>query len=286
MRKLFAFFVVVLVSFGLSVNDADARRFGGGGSIGKQRQNVSRQATPQKPAQAPMAAPAPSRNRWLGPLAGLAAGGLLASLFLGHGFDGIKGMDILLIVLLAGAAFFIIRALRRAPARSMQAAPSAGPGTFNGMADARGGPSSGDLAGGAPAGESAALPFGSRPAGFQDEVYLREAKGHFIRLQAANDARDLNDIREYTTPAVFSEIALQIQERGEQAQKTEVVTLNADMVDVLTEGDLVIASVRFSGLIREEAGADAHPFDEVWHIQKSLSQPNAIWYIAGIQQVQ
>lgn len=278
MRKLFAFFVVTLVSFGLSVNDADARRFGGGGSFGKQRQGVSRQATPPKPAPAPAAAPAPSRNRWLGPLAGLAAGGLLASLFMGHGFDGIKGMDILLILLLAGGMFFIIRALRRVPAPGMQPAAYAGSGggnAFNGMADA-----------GALAGEHAASSSSSRPAGFQDEVYLREAKGHFIRLQAANDAKDLNDIREYTTPAVFSEIALQMQERGEQPQKTEVLTLNADMVDVVTESDSVIASVRFSGLIREEAGADARPFDEVWHIQKSLSQPDASWYIAGIQQVQ
>ncbi|MHB9118064.1 MAG: Tim44 domain-containing protein [Burkholderiales bacterium] len=279
MRKLFAFFVVALVSFGLSVNDADARRFGGGSSFGKQRQSFSRQALPQKPVQAPAAAPAPSRNRWLGPLAGLAAGGLLASLFMGHGFDGIKGLDILLILLLAGGAFFIIRALRRTPAPSMQAAPYAGAGTFDGMADRAG---AGAMAGDMPATPS----FGGRPAGFQDEAYLREAKGHFIRLQAANDAKDLNDIREYTTPAVFSEIALQMQERGEQPQKTEVVTLNADMVDVVTEGDLVIASVRFSGLIREEAGAGASPFDEVWHIQKSLSQPNANWYIAGIQQVQ
>ncbi len=53
----------------------------------------------------------------------------------------------------------------------------------------------------------------------------------------------------------------------------------------MTEGDHAIASVRFSGMIREQEGAAPESFDEIWHIQKSTSQPNASWFIAGIQQV-
>jgi predicted lipid-binding transport protein (Tim44 family) len=276
MRKIFSLFAVALLSLGLVTlsTDANAKRFGGGSSFGKQRQITPRQAEPAKPVQAPATAPAPGGNRWLGPLAGLAAGGLLASLFMGHGFDGINFMDILLIALLAMGIMMALRALRRPAPQSPQPMQYAGYGeqTLNGMTGL-----------GGTVAPPVVQPASTRPNWFQDESFLREAKAHFIRLQAAYDAGDLNDIREYTTPEVFAEISLQIQERGGKANKTEVVTLNAEMVDVASENGLAIASVRFSGLIRED-GDQAAPFSEVWHIQKSLSQPNASWYVAGIQQ--
>ena len=80
MRKFLSLFLLTLCVFGLVINDAEARRFGGGSSFGMQRSasSFSRMA--------PSAAGAASPNRWAGPLAGLAAGGLLASLFMGHGF--------------------------------------------------------------------------------------------------------------------------------------------------------------------------------------------------------
>ena len=195
-------------------------------------------------------------------------------MFMGHGFEGINFMDILLIALLAMGVMMVLRALRRPAPQPPQPLQYAGYGeqTLNGMTGL-----GGTVA--PPAGQ----PASTRPDWFQDEPFLREAKAHFIRLQAAYDAGDLNDIREYTTPEVFAEISLQIQERGGKANKTEVVTLNAEMVDVASENGLAIASVRFSGLIREDGG-QAAPFSEEWHIQKSLSQPAAPWFVAGIQQ--
>lgn len=126
----------------------------------------------------------------------------------------------------------------------------------------------------------------SRPDWFDDAAFVRDAKAHFIRLQAAYDTANLDDIREYTTPEVFAEISLQIQERGANTQKTDVTLLNADVLEVVTENNQVIASVRFHGLIREEANAPAAPFDEIWHIQKSATDRNAAWFVAGIQQAQ
>jgi predicted lipid-binding transport protein (Tim44 family) len=126
----------------------------------------------------------------------------------------------------------------------------------------------------------------SRPEWFDDAAFVREAKSHFIRLQAANDAADLQDIREYTTPEIFAEISLQIQERGNEPQKTEVTLLNADVIDVVTESDFITVSVRFHGMIREIANAPAEPFNEIWHIQKPANDRNAPWHIAGIQQAQ
>lgn len=275
MKKFLTLFFIALLGLGLAVTDANAKRLGGGSSIGKQRESVSQQTAP-KPAQAPAAAPAPAGNRWLGPLAGLAAGGLLASLFMGHGFDGIKGMDILLMLALAAGIFFIFRMMRS------KSAPQPQPMQYAGLGGQPPAPVAEPVGSAAPA--TAPTAKGSRPEWFEDEPFLRSAKANFIRLQAANDAGDLNDIREFTTPEMFAEISLQIQERGGKPQKTDVVTMIAEMVEVVTEGDLVIASVRFRGLIREEQHGPADPFNEIWHVQKSLSQPGATWRIAGIQQ--
>jgi len=269
MTKIFALFFVVLIGLGLAVQDADAKRLGGGSSIGKQTSSPQKQAQP--PAQAPApAAPAPSgASRWLGPLAGLAAGGLLASLFMGEGAGGAFGSMLMILALVAGA-FFIFRMLRRPQPQPVQYAGTAEK-TMTDMPANGGG---------------ATLPAtrSTRPLWFEDAPFAREAKKHFIRLQDANDRGDLNDIREFVTPEMYAEISLQIQERAGKPNKTEVVTLNADIADVITDGDLVIASVRFTGLIREEANAPAESFSETWHIQKSESQPNAAWFIAGIQQ--
>lgn len=277
MKKFLTLFFVAFVSFGLTAHDADAKRFGGGSSIGKQRSTTSQQtATPPKQAQAPAAAPAPSgASKWLGPLAGLAAGGLLASMFMGGGLGGGLG-SILMILALVAAGVFIVRMLRKPQPQPVQYAGHTERTVVTDMA-----------APGGSAAPAAAMPAGSssRPAWFEDEPFLREAKKHFIRLQDANDRGDLNDIHEFVTPEMYAEISMQIQERGGKPNKTEVVTLNAEIADVVTEGDMTIASVRFSGMIREEANAPAETFSEIWHIQKSQSLPNASWFISGIQQV-
>lgn len=269
MKKILALAFSLMLGLTLLTGEASAKRFGGGKSFGKQREQVTQPASPATPGAAPVAPRAAGGKSWLGPLAGLAAGGLLGALLFGGAFEGIKAMDIVMIVLLAVAVMFIFRALRRPqPQQPMQ---------YAGM----------DSQGYAPqpiTGGGAASP-GTRPAWFEDEPFLRGARGHFIRLQDAYDRGDLNDIREYTTPEIFSEISLQIQERGAAKNKTEVVQLDASILDVATEGDLVIASVRFGGLIREEEGSTAQPFNEIWHIQKSASDRNAPWFVAGIQQV-
>ncbi|WP_366504389.1 Tim44-like domain-containing protein [Propionivibrio sp.] len=125
---------------------------------------------------------------------------------------------------------------------------------------------------------------GRIPEGFDSEGFLRVAKLNFIRLQAANDARNLDDIREFVSPELFAEIRMQIDERGNAAQQTDIVTLNAELLEVSTEDNRHIASVHFNGMIREEAGAAAAPFDEVWNLSKP-SEGGKGWVIAGIQQL-
>lgn len=301
MKRFMMLLFVGLVSIPLIAIDAEARRMGGGKSIGKQREAIGQQAAPRAPAQAPTAGAAPAAgSRWLGPLAGLAAGGLLAALFFGGAFDGIRFLDIVMIMLLIGAAVFALRMWRQ-----KNTANNNGPTSFSGLkpapiSDARSSsgseprsyapqrePYTGSSARDPrPVSESAAIePSPSYPPGFEPAPFLRSAKTSFIRLQAANDARDLDDIRDYTTPEMYAELAMEMQERGDVAQKTEVIQLDASMLDVVTEGDLAIASVRFSGLIRETESGPTEPFDEVWHVQKSQRDPKSVWLIAGIQQM-
>ena len=109
---------------------------------------------------------------------------------------------------------------------------------------------------------------------------LSDEKQRIARLQG-----DLSDIREYTTPQMFAEISMQINERGGEPQRTEVIAINADLLEVVTENDTAIASVRFNGQLREAPASAPEQFDEIWHVQKDLKDPEAVWLLAGIQQV-
>jgi predicted lipid-binding transport protein (Tim44 family) len=90
-------------------------------------------------------------------------------------------------------------------------------------------------------------------------------------------------MRDFMTPELYAQIASDIEARGATAQKTDVVTLNADVLEVVTEGDAYVASVNFTGMIREEANAAATPFSEIWHLEKPVNG-NTGWLISGIQQ--
>ncbi|MES2959022.1 MAG: TIM44-like domain-containing protein [Pseudomonadota bacterium] len=311
------------VALTLAPADADAKRLGGARSSGMQRSTPDKpvqQSTPATPATAPNAAAAPTagataaaaapKRSWMGPIAGLAAGLGLAALFshLGMG-EGLA--NVVMIALLAMAAFFVIRLLMRrfaggaqqpplAMAGAAASAPAAVPTRF---VDERPGmqpamqrealtPVIGSalqpplavagLAGVASA-SSAATP--SLPAGFDSEAFERLAKMIFIRMQAANDSADLNDLRTFTTPELFASLRVDLQDRGGVAQQTDVEKVDAQVLDFADEAERQIVSVRFQGLIREETGTEAQPFDEVWHLVKPKDDSRN-WAIAGIQQRQ
>jgi predicted lipid-binding transport protein (Tim44 family) len=114
---------------------------------------------------------------------------------------------------------------------------------------------------------------------------VRNAKVNFIRLQASNDAGNLDDIREFTSPEMFAEIKMGMSERGATKQETDVAQLNGEVLDVAEEANRYIVSIRFTGLISEEKGAAPAPFDEIWHMTKPTDNSRG-WVLAGIQQVQ
>ncbi|NEV62798.1 Tim44 domain-containing protein [Thiorhodococcus minor] len=305
MRSFFTMaLALVAVSFLALPPDAEAKRFGGGSSPGKQSSSFSRSARPTGPAQQPSAAaqrpmsgaqqsPRQSgASRWLGPLAGLAAGGLLASLFMGDAFEGFQLFDFLLIALLIFGGVMLFRMLKRGGAKPMTPAyghAAAGQGYARQAAGGRSPMPGGSGSGVKPAG------FGDRvrraagkdetPAWLDGPGFIEAAKMHFIRLQAAWDHADFKDIRDYTTPQLFAELQRERQ-KTEGAQLTEVVLLDAELLGTEREGDLLVASVLYSGLIREEEMGVAEEFREIWHVQHDWDSPDGNWLIAGIQQMQ
>ncbi len=281
MKRFLLLLTIVLSSLSLLATTAEAKRFGGGSSIGKQR-TMSPQQTQKAPAAAPAPtatpAAAPAGNKWLGPLAGLAIGAGLGALFASGGLGGLGGaMGGILMALAAGAVvMLLISMFRKKQQPAMQYAGAGAP--YGGSSE----PSQPFMSGStAPV---AAIAPNSIPADFPVDAFLRSAKTSFIRLQAANDRKDLDDIREYTTPEMFAEISMQIRERDNTAQKTDIVTINAELLEVAQESDTAIASVRMSGQLRENNGAPEN-FDEVWHVQKNTKDDKAVWLLSGIQQI-
>ena len=120
--------------------------------------------------------------------------------------------------------------------------------------------------------------------GFDAPAFERQAKLNFIRLQAASDSGNLEDIRQFTTPEVFAELSLQLGEREPGVHRTDVLELDAEVVDVSEVDAQHVVTVRFSGMLREEQDAAASPFTELWHLTKPVSG-NGGWRVAGLQQL-
>lgn len=274
MRRFLSLFILLLFTCGLIINDAQAKRFGGGRSFGVQR-SISSFSRPQSSG---FSRPGMQTNKWLGPLTGLALGGILASLFMGHGI----GTGILTWLMLGLAFLAILNLLRK---KTPSAAHAAHYSERN---------------------ENVARHFSSpfmtnnnqsinaahQPAGFDADTFMRDAKVCFLRLQTAYDRKNLNDLREFTTPEVFAEIQLQLQERGDEANQTDVVSLNSELLDATAQSqgminssaDTLIASVRFSGLVRENSDKISTSINEIWHFRKDTVSSS--WLVSGIQQNQ
>jgi predicted lipid-binding transport protein (Tim44 family) len=284
MRRILLALFTVFIAFALPIHDAEAKRFGGGRSFGMQRDSLpSRQATPQRSADSPSAANTGAaaqagQRSWLGPVAGLAAGLGLAALASHFGL-GAEFANFMMIALLVVGGLFLFRLLNR---HRVQAAPQAM--QYAGMgAGGNVTPFPAAIAPAAVPGNAA--PQASLPAGFDADAFVRQAKLNFIRLQAAYDAINLDDIREFTTPEIYAEIKLQLAERGDAAQQTEVMMLDAEVLDCVEEPNRYLVSVRFHGLIREEKDAPAVDVNEVWHLTKPADGKGG-WTVAGIQQIQ
>jgi predicted lipid-binding transport protein (Tim44 family) len=280
-----------LVSF-----DAEAARLGSGRSSGMQRQmatpqphqnttpmqspaqqQAARQQQPQ-PAAAPQAQP---KRSWLGPLAGLAAGIGLAALASHFGF-GEELASMMMIGLLVMGVLMVVGFLLRKKAPAGPQPAYAGNGMNYQPEPVEQQPLYRDAATAGASGAAGAV-ASTIPADFDTAGFTRQAKVNFIRLQAANDAGNLDDLREFTSPEMFGELKMDIVERGQKPQQTDVVSLDAEVLEVAEEANRYIVSVRFTGMLREDKDAAPAPFAEIWHMTKPRDGSHG-WVLAGIQQ--
>lgn len=287
---------VLTLGLGLGAHDAEAKRLGGGRPLGMQRQiDAPKPATPPAVAPAPApanaapakgaapaAAPAPTRSSWMGPLAGLAAGIGLAALASHFGF-GEELASLMLIALVVMAVLAVVGLVMRK--RALAQTPAlAGAGSLRYQANEPFVAAGNEATKGQPGITNVTAP-GKIPADFDVAGFVRNAKVHYIRLQAANDAGNLDDIRAFTTPEMFAELKMDIAERGNAQQETDVLDIDAEVLEVAEEGDRYVASVRFTGHLREEKDGPIQTVDEVWHLVKPRDGKSG-WLLAGIQPLQ
>jgi predicted lipid-binding transport protein (Tim44 family) len=306
MKKVVMGVMVAIMAVSIGLSSAEAKRMGSGGSVGKQSQSVNQSApsqsaqspaamqsaAPARPGAAPAAAAPKPASPWKGMLGGallgLGLGALLSSMGIGGALASMIS-TMLMVGLLVMAGLFIYRMLKRKSdgGDARPAFATAAPSSFTPEIGSQVEPvRPAALQSAQPVASSAAVsdaPWGV-PADFDTPAFLRHAKTYFIRLQAAWDKADVNDIREFATPEMFAELRMQIQERGASANHTDVVTLDAQLLGIENSGTEHLASVKFSGMIREALNAPAEPFAEVWNLTKPVSGQGG-WTLAGIQQL-
>lgn len=297
MKKAWMTILVVALSMSVVATEALAKRAGGGGSVGMQRSvtPTAPVAAPKPAAQpssassaaTPAAAGAAAKSSWMGPLMGFAAGGLLAALLFGGGFEGISGMDIVVLLLLVGAAFLF---LRRRTASPTAATPTHGGyaresmpemSAPTGMRDVVMG-SRVDALGASPDTMVAAPLAQVAPEWFDETSFIAQAKEWYVRVQSAWDNKDYAFLAAITTPALLAEFK-RVREQQTGESQTRVDEIQVAPVMWAKEQGQWLLTVRFTGYVAEEAGAFPHAFNEYWHLVR-IGDAQGEWRLAGIQQ--
>lgn len=272
--------LALALCIGLSFSfDAEARRFGGGKSFGApkhapaQQQRQQPQQQPRKqPAQAPASA---GKMGWLGPLAGLAAGGLLASMFFGDGFEGIQFMDILILGLIA---FFLFRFIASRRQSAMQPA-AAGLPSMPAPAQRE---MPGEYFGGSTA-AATSRPVMDAPSWFNEERFLNQAREHFMQLQQLWDANDFDQIAEYLSPELLEFLQQERASLGDGYQSTYIDDLHVQLDGIEETSDHAVATLTFTGIAKTSRFDQGEAFNESWGMERRNGD-NQPWLITGIRQ--
>ncbi|MBX8539466.1 Tim44 domain-containing protein [Pseudomonas cichorii] len=278
MQRFLSMALALCIGLTMSL-DVNAARFGGGKSMGSAPSHQARQAAPATPAAAPNAAGRPAAaasgaSRWLGPLAGIAAGGLLAAMFMGDGFNGLQIFDILIMGLIA---FLIFRFIARR--RQQQQPKMAGAGAPYQRETSQ--PAQNSIFGGASS--APAAPVINAPAWFNEERFLEAARSHFQSLQQHWDANEMDKIAEFVTPQMLQFLKKERAGLGDGFQSTYIDNLNVQLEGVDDRADKTIATLTFSGVSKTSRFDQGEVFSESWNMERAQGD-NQPWLVAGIRQ--
>lgn len=300
MKKIFIMpLIIVTMTLLIGMTHAEAKRLGGGTSFGRQSAAGTHYYT-QKPMQHNLESKntssvnkqsSPWKNILGGALLGLGLGALLSHFGLGSALISMI-TTILVVMLLAFISIFVYRIFRKkvntnntnnttqsAYANVANQTPQIGSMLVEPMEVTKSSHSTILNSDNIEKIQSYEI-----PTDFNTTVFLRNAKTYFIRLQAAWDKADVNDIYEFTTPEMFSELKIQLQERGTSSNYTDVISLDADILGIETTNNYYLASVKFYGFIKEKEDSTPVQFSEIWNLSKPVSGQSG-WVLAGIQQL-
>lgn len=283
MQRFLSIALALCLGLTLSLDASAGKRMGGGKSFGSAPTHQTRQAdAPTSTAQpaaagtaataaAGRAAPAASgASRWLGPLAGIAAGGLLAAMFMGDGFEGIQFLDILLLGLLAFVIFKLFAARRQA-----QGQPAMAGGMQRQM------PQQAPIFGGAStAGAAATI---NAPAWFDEQRFIEAGRTHFLALQQHWDAAEMDKIAEFVTPQMLSFLKEERASLGDAYQSTYIDDLHVQLDGIDELADKTVATLTFRGVAKTSRFDQGEPFSESWRMERANGD-NQPWLVAGIRQ--
>ncbi|TWI57704.1 putative lipid-binding transport protein (Tim44 family) [Pseudomonas duriflava] len=278
MQRVLSFFMIICLGLTLSL-DANAKRMGGGKSSGSAPIHQTRQAAPQQQAQPGAAAPgrpaaAPSgASRWLGPLAGIAAGGLLASMFMGDGFEGLQILDFLIVALIAFVLFKLFMRRRQNAQHPQPAAAGHAPMY-------REAPTQPTGFGSAATGTA---PVIKAPSWFNAERFIVAGREHFMSLQQHWDANEMDKIAEFVTPQMLQVLKDERASLGDGYQSTYIDNLQAQLDGVEELEGKTIATITFTGISKESRFDQGEAFSESWRMER-LAGNNQPWLLAGIRQ--
>ena len=280
MQRFLSIALAMCLSLGLTMSfDAEAKRMGGGKSFGSAPSHQARQAPAQQQQAAPAAggrqtAAASGASRWLGPLAGLAAGGLLASMFMGDGFEGLQIMDMLIFGLIAFLLFRFLAARRR------QAQPAAAGGApYQREMPTQAAPNS--IFGGSSA--AAIKPVINAPAWFNEQSFVSAGREHFLSLQQHWDANEMDKIAEFVTPQLLDFLSRERADLGDGFQSTYVDDLEVQLDGVDDLSDKTVATLTFTGVAKTSRFDQGEVFSESWRLERPVGD-NQPWLVAGIRQ--
>ncbi len=288
--------VVISAVLAFGAATADAKKFGGGKSVGSQRDSVT-----QRQAGGPSAAPATagattpaagaaatgaaakSTPKWLGPVAGIAAALGLGYLMSQMGTAGLVGFLIVGLLFIVGMFFLGRMMMRKNAANTANGAPAQFGNNASQQEPVLRTAASGALGGAAAAPVMAAGLAGGFgiPADFDKAGFEDNAKKQFMSLQAANDKGDLDAVRDFTTDELYNQIAKDVV--GGNKEATRVEELNAELLGIETDRGNYWASVQFTGKMSEDGIVMATPFTEVWNLMKPVDGSKG-WLLSGIQQ--
>ncbi|MFZ6047865.1 Tim44 domain-containing protein [Pseudomonas sp. CR3202] len=286
MRRFLSIALALCVGLTLSLDVNAAKRLGGGKSFGSAPTHQTRQAQPaqQAPnstATAPMAgrqpAAASGASRWLGPLAGIAAGGLLASMFMGDGFEGMQIFDFLIMGLIAFLIFRFLAARKRAQHQGHPAVAGHGPAPFQREMPQQQAPIFGSAA------PAVAQPSFNAPSWFNEQRFIEAGREHFMALQQHWDAAEMDKIAEFVTPQMLSFLKEERASLGDAYQSTYIDNLQVQLDGIDELGDKTVATLTFNGVSKSSRFDQGEVFSESWRMER-VHGDNQPWLVAGIRQ--